>query len=530
MARRRKPPANVLPLGDDVAQWLKTGFQPGLVDRYAIPPFSVLDARQGYWQARKSLWIALGIRSELGRGEGVLMDSDAITTENLNYYRNREKVKSHGSTPAPVGEGGLSESLAPRKGNNLLGMSEATDAYRQGKGNYRKGEDRLNRASPGGSPRPAMDYSNRERGTGAGAPIPGSKAKGKGKADARAFGLDMMRGEGADRYDYVGKQGRDRYGTDTTREYPKADDNVIPTGTGPAVFSDGAINPYLARSRKPTTTVDAGRGAALAAPMHPYDRERVEEDDEVSVMGTSIFDPVLTELLYCWFSPPGAQVLDPFAGGSVRGIVAAALGRHYTGIDLRPEQVEANEAQWETIGTGLPGTARWLTGDARDVLQLVFDPVRTEADPAGDGYDFILTCPPYFDLEQYSYDPADLSNAGDYEEFLRGFRDVIQRSCSLLANNRFAAVVVGDVRDDKGFYRNFPAHTISLFQKYGGMTLYNEAILVTAVGSLPVRIGKQFDAGRKLGKTHQNILIFYKGDPKQIRPMLGDIQMGHDNG
>jgi hypothetical protein len=34
-----------------------------------VPPFSVLDARQGYWQDRKRAWIALGIKSELGRGE-----------------------------------------------------------------------------------------------------------------------------------------------------------------------------------------------------------------------------------------------------------------------------------------------------------------------------------------------------------------------------------------------------------------------------------------------------------------------------
>ena len=46
---------------------------------------------------------------------------------------------------------------------------------------------------------------------------------------------------------------------------------------------------------------------------------------------TSIFDPVLCELAYRWFSPAGGQVVDPFAGGSVRGIVAGALGRHYWG-------------------------------------------------------------------------------------------------------------------------------------------------------------------------------------------------------
>ena len=41
-----------------------------LLDRFGVPPFSVLDARQGYWQDRKRAWLALGIRSELGRGGG----------------------------------------------------------------------------------------------------------------------------------------------------------------------------------------------------------------------------------------------------------------------------------------------------------------------------------------------------------------------------------------------------------------------------------------------------------------------------
>ena len=39
-----------------------------LAERFGIPPFSVLDARKGWWQGRKRAWIALGIRSELGRG------------------------------------------------------------------------------------------------------------------------------------------------------------------------------------------------------------------------------------------------------------------------------------------------------------------------------------------------------------------------------------------------------------------------------------------------------------------------------
>jgi hypothetical protein len=41
-----------------------------LSDRFMIPPFSVLNAREGWWQNRKKAWLALGIKSELGRGGG----------------------------------------------------------------------------------------------------------------------------------------------------------------------------------------------------------------------------------------------------------------------------------------------------------------------------------------------------------------------------------------------------------------------------------------------------------------------------
>lgn len=40
-----------------------------LADRFGVPPFTVLSARDGWWQDRKRAWLALGIQSELGRGE-----------------------------------------------------------------------------------------------------------------------------------------------------------------------------------------------------------------------------------------------------------------------------------------------------------------------------------------------------------------------------------------------------------------------------------------------------------------------------
>lgn len=70
--------------------------------------------------------------------------------------------------------------------------------------------------------------------------------------------------------------------------------------------------------------------------------EHYEASYAPTASGTSIFDPVLCEIAYRWFCPQGGTVLDPFAGGSVRGIVASRLGYRYVGIELRQEQVEAN--------------------------------------------------------------------------------------------------------------------------------------------------------------------------------------------
>jgi len=226
--------------------------------------------------------------------------------------------------------------------------------------------------------------------------------------------------------------------------------------------------------------------------------------------GTSIFDPVLCELVYRWFMPSGGHVLDPFAGGSVRGVVAALLGYSYTGIDLSRRQIEANIEQGKELTPDKQPA--WIVGDSKNVKEL-----------APGEYDFIFSCPPYADLEVYSDDPNDLSTM-DYPEFKTVYHEIISKSVSMLKDNRFACFVVGDVRDKKGYYRNFVSNTIDAFQN-AGMKLYNEAILVTAVGSLPIRVGRPFQANRKLGKTHQNVLVFYKGDVNKIRE-FGDVECG----
>jgi hypothetical protein len=117
-----------------------------LSDRFGVPPFSVLDARQGYWQDRKRAWLTLGIESELGRGDGA----------------NKQ------SAMALALAGGFEQHPAHRAANAIPGGAPLP-ADRPG---YQPG-----RVSPGGSPRPAMALGKdgkTRRGDGRGRPLAGT--------------------------------------------------------------------------------------------------------------------------------------------------------------------------------------------------------------------------------------------------------------------------------------------------------------------------------------------------------------------
>lgn len=229
----------------------------------------------------------------------------------------------------------------------------------------------------------------------------------------------------------------------------------------------------------------------------------------------SIFDPVLCEVVYRWFNIDSGKILDPFAGGSVRGIVAACLGYEYLGNDLRADQVEANRRNAKEVLQDAELYPTWTVGDS------------TKIDKLAMGYeaDLLFSCPPYADLEVYSDDPSDISNM-NYEDFLKAYQAIITKSCQMLKNDRFAVFVVGDIRDKKGFYRNFVSDTIQCFIN-AGMRLYNEIILAAQLASLPIKVARRFQPYRKVGKSHQNVLVFYKGDPKNIKKNFKELDLSY---
>ena len=222
----------------------------------------------------------------------------------------------------------------------------------------------------------------------------------------------------------------------------------------------------------------------------------------------SVFDAYLTELVYTWFlSKSGNKVLDPFAGGSVRGIVCNALGHQYTGIDISSSQVDANRLQSDE--------PQWIVGNADTVLDSIYD-----------DFDLVFTCPPYHNLEVYSDNKEDLSNQ-DYETFLINYGSIIKKSVSKLKDNRFFVIVVSEIRDyldgyyTEGFYKGLVKDTQVLAEQ-SGLHYYNELILLNATGNAALMENKYFNKNKKFARVHQNVLVFVKGNPDLATIELSD--------
>ncbi|KAA9133751.1 DNA methyltransferase [Microbacterium caowuchunii] len=283
--------------------------------------------------------------------------------------------------------------------------------------------------------------------------------------------------------------------------------------------------------------------------------------------GTSVFDPALAEVILSWYSAPGSRVIDPWAGGAVRGVVSAALGREYVGVELRPEQIEANrdmmpvvrDAVAARLGDG-DGTADWVAGTVGDALgdlpdesfDLAFseapafpaearveegapdsrprwvDPEWIEGDSTrrlatieGESFDMALGCPPYYDLESYSDDPRDLSNLTP-KEFDAAMARTIKQVARVLRDDSFAVFVVGAVRDKKGHILDM-RRCMSEACEAAGMALVNDAVLLTPVGSAAMRAARGFRSTRTLARVHQEVLVYVKGSRKKAADRLGPV-------
>lgn len=562
-----------------------------MVTKFIVPPFSVLDARQGYWQDRKKDWLALGIQSEVGR------DAPSYHQDSLNTVSGQDfatgtsifdpvlcELAYRWFSPAgavvldPFAGGSVRGVIAAALGRTYHGIDLRPEQVAANAAQWATLGPRLARLpAPAAAPPPEdhmpdvtpveqlgdvwvkRDDAFMVNG------IRGGKVRTCWALAQGAAGLTTAGSRFSPQVAIVGRiaaklgipfrahvptgepgpelEDARRHGADLVAHTPGHNSVIVARARADAKARGWVEIPFGMECQ---AAVDATRRQVANVPA---DVERIvvpvgsgmslagilwglrDLGRDLPVLGVQVgADPTKRLDRYAppgWQSmvqlvPSGLDYSDPAPVTAFRGL---ALDPYYEAkvlphlqpgdllwvVGIRPSA----EAPAAAPAQDVPAPT-WYAGDSLVVLGE--DPSQLPRDLVAD---LVFTCPPYADLERYSDDPRDLSTM-DYPGFLDVYGQILALAFNRLREHRFAVVVVGDARDRVGAYYGFVADTIKVAQA-AGLALYNEAILVTPAGTLPFRAGHHFSASRKLGKGHQNVLVFVKGDPKLAAAAMGPV-------
>ena len=151
------------------------------------------------------------------------------------------------------------------------------------------------------------------------------------------------------------------------------------------------------------------------------------------------FVPQVPRQLILRYTKAGDVVFDPFVGSGTTAYEAESLGRHFIGIDIKPDIIEHvkskvnNKEYFSELITGDSTDAKTFA-NIKDILHR-----RNRKN-----VQLAILHPPYADIIKFSENEKDLSNAKTTNDFLSGFSLVIKNTLSLLEQDRYLAIVIGD--------------------------------------------------------------------------------------
>lgn len=613
---------------DGMAEGAEDAAQNGsLVERFGVPPFSVLDARGGAWTSRKAAWKDLGIHSEVGRDADMVYGSPQ--TKYSNWYEVRNRADERAGRRVPD-----SEVLAEYAGDLVAAADSGTSIFDPvltelmyrwfcppgghvldpWAGGSVRGlvAARLGRRYTGIELREEQVAANREQGGLASGPLPAMLAAAPGMADRAPAAVEdstpdvtpveehagvlVKREDAWTRGGAAGAKARAMFtaaegaagivtaGSRNSAQIERAALVAEALGLPCRIHTGfGKDTPEIATARRAGAEVFQHRPARLTTI-----KARFREDSEgPETAGYAVFPfgmdhpDYLQQVAEQTANVPAdvQRVVAPYGSGMtlagvLRGladdgradlpVVAVSVGqgshdyldRYAPGWQQRVEIVQhpseydqpaadcqlgaltldpiyeakcveylqAGDLLW-TVGVrasalepaqGEPAAANpepyWIVGESTTELQ------QLEAEQ----YDFLIGCPPYYDLEVYSDDPRDMSNMAP-ADFDQAMIANVQAAAERLRPNSYAAFVVSAVRNRRGNLMDMRSLMVRAAGE-AGMTLQNDAILVTPIGTLAVRAGRSFTATRSLARGHQDVLIFLKGDRKAAAGRASDIE------
>src|SRR5690606_11115165 len=110
-------------------------------------------------------------------------------------------------------------------------------------------------------------------------------------------------------------------------------------------------------------------------------------------------------------------------------------------------------------------------------------------------------------------------SAMGWEEFLAVLGGIVAAAVGLLAPDRFATWVVGDLRDSRGYLRRLPAR-VDIMHEAAGARLVNDTVIASPLGGKYGVIWRSWAPTRSATRIHSHAHTYVKGDRRRATATL----------
>lgn len=218
--------------------------------------------------------------------------------------------------------------------------------------------------------------------------------------------------------------------------------------------------------------------------------------------GLSKFPQNIGRLLVRFYCPEGGTCVDFFAGHNSRMQLTYECNRNYVGIDVSHKFMRENRR----IRHQLLSANSLIKSNATITL---IEGSSSKVELPDDFGDFSVTSPPYYNVETYTDESEQLSNAETYEKFLELISVHIKENYRVLKPGAFCCWCISDIKKS-GKYYAYHADLIPLFLSVGFElhTIY----IIDLVGSLQASFVQSIILSKAFPKRHEYCLVFRKSE------------------
>jgi len=214
----------------------------------------------------------------------------------------------------------------------------------------------------------------------------------------------------------------------------------------------------------------------------------------------SEFNITVAKNIISFWSKPGDRILDPFAGRT-RALVSYAMDRSYVGYEVSNDVVQHMEKRFDEL--------KFREKESFDVQLINRDCIDAASDFGPESFDFVFSCPPYWDLEKYESCKGQLSDIGDYDDFVELLVDRLDVASRALKIGGYMAIVVGDFRK-KGKYITLHSDLLRQMGMNDSLELHD----VITIQNIPFYTAAFYFGSskrtKKTAKAHEYLLIWKK--------------------